>query len=691
MLGVVFGLALLVRVLYLAQLARNPDYSVPLFDAQGYTMRADQWIRGRGLSPEVFEFSLLYHLALSALFFVTDSSLWIARGVQAALGALSAAWLARITARWVGPRAGYAAGLLAALYAPAFIGQSELVPVALECLWFMAVLEWGAAPGHDAAGRAACFSRGLVGGLGILLGPRHGVAWFAVLLVARRRAGSAPSRARCGWMFAGFALPLGVAMLLLGGRLMTPETLVRGASNLHLGNSGDLCKTLAMRPGPDYQEFMAGARRSAGAESIGLPRYFLREISRELAGDPLRFARGLGAKALHLVSSREIPAAMDIRALRDAVPIARPLFFNLGPIGFPFAVAIVLGTFGLALRRKGAPAPLLALLIVPALWLIATRVTSLDRLPWAMLWLSPAGAAVAALWPGRAGPHPPGLRYAALPAGAALALAVLPGPFCVEAAQGRAERLRAIGQYHLLRYDIARAAPYFDQALAHDPHEVQALNGAGVCRQLRGQAGEARALFERAIARKPGYALALFNLAGLEAAQGRPDVAARHLERGLALQPENGQAHNELGALYAAMGRPAEAIPHFELAVRINPDVLDPRLGLASALGAAGRAEEAEALLRAALKLAPLDSRIHVLMGFLLLRRGADGAEGHFLAARAHDPEAPGPYYGLALYHSTAGRAGDARAAWDAARARDPDRAAYRALVREAPALAQWE
>lgn len=54
---------------------------------------------GSRLSSEVFEFSLLYHPFLSAVFFLTDASLAFARAVQVGLGSLTCLLLALITAR----------------------------------------------------------------------------------------------------------------------------------------------------------------------------------------------------------------------------------------------------------------------------------------------------------------------------------------------------------------------------------------------------------------------------------------------------------------------------------------------------------------------------------------------------------------------------------------------------------------
>lgn len=665
-----------IRLLYLAQLSNNPDLLIPLFDAQGFVARADQWIRGQGLSAEVYAFSLLYHLFLSACFFITDASLTFARGVQALLGATTCALLASAADRLFGRRAGIIAGVIAAIYGPAIVLTTELMPATLEAFWCGAVLACVIPRKNAGTQKWKYLTFALLGGLGFLLAPRFGLAWLLVFFITRGTPTLPPKWK--SYAAIAFAAPLLTAFLLLNGELATDVTAKRWAEDFYLGNSGDLCQTLGMRPGPEYSGFQDTITREADAAGVSATRYFLRQTTRSATTHPLLFIKGLGAKTLHLLSGRELPGALDIRAASDSTHLGRLLLGQLGRLGVPFALLLTLAAAGLALARDRIHAEYIVLIIALALFLILTRITAPTRLAWAFLLVPLAGQGLSSLFESSRPKWSAGIA-----AVIAFCIATIPGPFCVEASVGQAEQLRAIGGYFMQRYEIGRAATYFERALASDPNDAPAWNGIGIARQLDGKLADAATAFDRAIALQPDYALALFNLASVQSALGQRERAVATLRRGLALQPRNGQAHNDLGLLLLAQGNPQEAIPHFEQARELNPTVLDPRINLAAAQQAAGDPDAARAELEATLKQAPLDPRVHVALGFLNLRSGSSSAEANFLIARNLSPQSPEPLYGVAAILLQQNRIADAHRAFAEAKRLDKNEAARRWLTPE--------
>lgn len=663
-----------IRLLYLAQLSTNSDLLIPLFDAQGFVARADQWIRGHGLSGEVYAFSLLYHLFLSACFFITNASLAFARGAQVALGALTCVLLANVGTRMFGRRAGIAAGVIAAIYGPAIVLSAELMPATVGAFWCAAALACSFPGERERTHKWELAAFGLLGGFGFLLGPRFGIAWLALFFAKPRTLEAANTWRKYAAL--AFALPLVIAFLLLNGMFVTGATEKRWAEDFYVENSGDLCRTLAMRPGPEYAGFRDAIAREADEKGLSVAHLFIQKTAREIAAHPLRFLRGLGTKTLHLLSGRELPGALDIRDAGEEAPLARVLLWQAGRFGFPFALLLALAAAGIARNRAHIRPEYAALLLVLALLLILSRVTAPTRLAWALL-LTPLAGAGLATFRGSQG----NAIAAGVAALIALLLATLPGPFCTESAVGQAERLHSIGNYFLQHYDMRRAAPYFERALADDPDDAQAWNGLGVCRQFDGQLREAAEAFDHAIALQPDYAFAIFNLASVQSALGQKELATKTLNRGLALQPQNGQAHNDLGLLLLAQGQAKEAIPHFERARALDPGVLDPRLNLARAEEAAGDLKAAQAELENALRVAPLDARVHSALGFVTLRMGNPGAEAHFLAAQNLDPRAPEPLYGFAALMLQQGRRGEARKAFAEALALDKNNMAEQLLT----------
>lgn len=659
----VLGVALLARGLYVLQLARTPDLLLPLFDAQGYVARANQWIRGRGLSPEVFEFSLLYHLFLSAVFFLTDAAQGFARAVQVGLGSLTCLLLALTTARHYGRREGLLAGLLAAWYAPAVVLNAELMPSTLEALWWVGLLAMSLSGTTE--GPRTLLSRvgwGLLGGLGILLGLRSGLAWLILHVVVHRGRADIPRPPRARLiLWSSVLAPVLVAYVLLG-HIFTSGTLTRLALQTYLANSGDLDQTLTLRPGPEFFSMMEKAQQNADVRDLSPARYWAEKNVQAVREHPWRVVSGLGEKTLHLVSSRELPGALDIRAFREANTWVHWLFWEVGRVGFPAVLVLALAAIGLVVCGRAIPRAHLALVVSLSVFLALGSVTASSRLPWLLLLLPWSGVGAVAL-PGLI--RAPGSRTAWRAGWAALlgvVISCVPGPFGAERALGKAELYRAIGQTFMQDYRMDRAREYFDLALSLDPSDAQAWNGLGACQQMNGHLAEARTSFAKAYEQNPEYTYALFNLAKVEASLGRAREAVALLGQGLARQPRNGQAHHDLGNLYVHLGQPELAIDHFQQACALNPTVFDPRLNLADALRRAGRLKEAEEALRIAIQMAPLEARAHAALGLVQLRLGqAAAAEGHLLSARTLNPSSAETRYGLAALYLQANQLDEAR------------------------------
>lgn len=668
--AIVFLLALVVRIVYLAQTAGDPTFGPPLFDAQGYCARADDWIRGHGLNPEVFEFSLGYHLFLSACFFLTDGSVAFARGAQAVLGALVCAGAAWAALRLFGRKAGWIAGLLAACYGPAILLDFQLIPATLECAWCAALLLLAIPAPPDGRCR---FLSGIMGGSGLLLSGRYFAVWLVICAVNRfgemPEAHPAGARRAPYRLLLGLAIPLVAALALFLSGLRLDKTRDRFGAEAYLANSGDLCRTLTLRPGPDYLDFLETTEVAARQRHLGRGPYLLRETAVQIGRHPVRFLQDLGVKILHLACSREIPGTFDVRVYRDGSPLARILLWEKLGFGFPFGIVLALAAAGVAARR---PRRLLAATATLGLALVLLRVTSPARMPWIVFLFPLAGAGACALAGIRDG-LPPNRKPAAWTAAlAALLLSWLPGPFCVEQGGGRAELYDALGQDCLHRSDPGNARRYFMLALAENPADARAWNGLGAGWQIEGRLDEAQRCFERSIAAKPRYALAVFNLAKLQALQGRPETATALFEQGLALQPLNDQAQNDLGRLWLRQGQPERARDHFLAARDRNPAVLDIRLNLAEAWLALGENERATAELQTAAQMDPRHPRVFALLGMAMLRADLDReAEGYFLAAQRLGRGEAEPAYGLALLAARRGETNAAYAHYATGLARD--------------------
>ena len=106
-------------------------------------------------------------------------------------------------------------------------------------------------------------------------------------------------------------------------------------------------------------------------------------------------------------------------------------------------------------------------------------------------------------------------------------------------AKARARILWAYGSAVLLRLpDRARQA--FDEVLASDPAQPQALYGLGVLAVERGETTEAIARFDRAIAADPSFVDPRRGRAVLQARLGRWDLAGADINWCLEREPRRG-------------------------------------------------------------------------------------------------------------------------------------------------------
>jgi hypothetical protein len=137
----IFAVALLVRLLHVLQMRRSPFFSVLMGDSHGYDEWAQRLARGDWLGQEVFYQAPLYPYLLGTLYAIAGRHLLLVRVVQIVLGSASCALLALAVARLFGRRAGIAAGLMLALYAPAIFFDGLLQKSVLD-VFFVCLALW---------------------------------------------------------------------------------------------------------------------------------------------------------------------------------------------------------------------------------------------------------------------------------------------------------------------------------------------------------------------------------------------------------------------------------------------------------------------------------------------------------------------------------------------------------------------
>lgn len=189
-------------------------------------------------------------------------------------------------------------------------------------------------------------------------------------------------------------------------------------------------------------------------------------------------------------------------------------------------------------------------------------------------------------------------------------------------AQGRV----ALGLEHHGAGRLAEAEVLYQEALAAEPHNIDALHFLGVVAFQRGEPARAVELISQALSHNAANAPACSNLGLALAALGRKAEALRRTLEAIALQPGYPEALANLRRLMQDM----------------TPDTEEGRDALMILGGSHSRAnelDEAADCMRRILALRPTDADAHNLLGNVLRNQGRQGeAIRHYEQAIAHDP-----------------------------------------------------
>ncbi len=636
------GVGLVIRLLFLITGAGDPFRTHLGLDMAGY----DSWARAilHGQGPAPFTQAPLFPLLLAGVYAILGPDPVRALWAQLVPGVLAVFLVALAAGRWKGPIAGWAAGLLLALYKPAIFYTGVLLPpawvlaAAALCLWLTLRIAQPRDRSNRASGAAgsgqAPASREARAAVALLLaGLSFGVlalgqpaaflavvpaAWFLIRpaggggnsgtagrpdVAGRTKrlgvaggAGPAGTAVRAGhagvagrarpvaFFAAGCLLPLILTLLHNGisGGVWSPVA-VNGGINLYIGN-GPEANGAYVRPAGMREDMdllgLNAARRGLGSTSGT-------EGGAVVGGDisPGQADRYWTSRALAFAASH------PIRSLGLGL---RKVFFFFGGYEIPEMESLSFESRYAGLLRWPLPGmALLSALAVVGAWLLFRR-DSVAR------WLT-ASAAVVAIGvcvffvAGR-------FRIPVAPF-----LAVLAGGGLAEAARiargAPADRhpqgIDPAGPARKLAVPVAVAIVtgiFLSLNLAGI--DAKASDGQyyfrlGAILEQENNLSGAMDDYRSALSLDPSLGKAEVNLGGLLARQGKFDEARRHLERGVELDPLSAPGLVNLGQLYVLEGRAGDALDCFQRAMAADPASISARENTWMTLYEMGRIDEA--------------------------------------------------------------------------------------------------
>ncbi|MGE0363640.1 MAG: tetratricopeptide repeat protein [Vicinamibacterales bacterium] len=670
----VFAAALALRLVHVWQMRATPYFAVLMGDARGYDQWAVRLAAGDWIGSDVFYQAPLYPYFLAVVYAVFGHDPMAVRLVQAVIGSLSAVLVAVAGVRLFSARAGIAAGLILAAYAPAIFFDGLIQKSVLDVAFVSAAAALAArllTGGHD--------RRGLWLALGAAIGAlsltRENALVLVVVLGAWAWWGVPHTRLRRGAAAALFAA--GVALVLApvalrnyavsGGLYLTTSQF---GSNFYIGNNaaadGSYVPLRFGRGSPEFERRDATelAERATGRTltPAEVSRYWTGRAGAFIRAEPLAWLRLQARKAVLLVNAAEM---IDTEAQESHAEWSWPLRV-LGPITH-FGVLVPLAVLGLWFTWADRPRlwVLYAVAATFALTTLAFYVFARYRFPLVPVLVLFAAAAIDQLAAGWAG-WPAGRRARTMAvAAAAAALCLWP---VTSAARARAITETNLGAalHDDGRYD--EAAGHYRRALAIAPDYVPAANNLGVTLRAMGRVDEAIGVYRDGLRQRGDYPDLHFNLANALLAAGRRDEAAEHFRRASAGEPDSAGAHNNLGTALAEQGRLAEAAAAFERALAVEPTSARAHRNLGNVLAGLGRGDEALGHLRRAVELAPGDAETHYDLGvFLLEGNRLDEAVAALTAAIAARPGYAEAHNNLGIALGSQGRLDQAIAQFEEA------------------------
>jgi len=580
----VFGAALLVRVIYVLQARANPQFDAPLMDPGYHDEWASQLAAGTWRPAGPFFRAPLYPLFLAAIYALAGHDYLVPRLVQAVLGSASCVMLYAIGRRLFSRITGLLAGLIAALYWILIYHDNELLIeplfVFLMLAFFHTLLSALDAPPRPARWALAglCFGLAAIARPTILIFA-PALAW----LFWRRRRQGRPVAAVLAFVIVAL-IPMGAVTLY---NVVAGDDLVfiasQGGVNFYIGNNPQSDGHTAIVPGT-RGDWWGGrfdtikiAERAAGRplKESEVSSYWFRQGLDFAIRQPGAWLK-LTARKLGLFwMAHEIGNNDCIPHLRSFAPIMKLPFFGFGLIA-PLGLA---GIFLAWRRRREATLLPLAFLGLYMLGVVAFFVCARYRVPALPFLILFAAAAITLgreMW--RAGAR----RDVRIAAGIfAVAVLAMNLP-----ARSYKENF-ALARFHdsvawKKKGNLTASEQALREALRLDPGLAEARTNLANLLSERGDAHAAGAAYEEAALADPRNAKAWANLASHRLQGGDLAAAEEALRRALAVDPDHSEALRILGVIREQQGNFAAAREAYEHALRFTrePQRLENNLGV---------------------------------------------------------------------------------------------------------------
>jgi len=582
---ILFLVSAAIHAVYLIQLSDHPAFLKPLNDSRLYHVMAVQIAASEFHSADPYFQAPFFPYVLALIYGVFGPNVLAARVILCLLGSATPVFVYLLARAMAGSRAAIIAGAMAACWGPLIFFNAELLPAGLATMIgaaFLVVMM------HALHTRSLGFwlASGALAGLAAITVTSFLLvcvlvpAWLLVTAV-RSREWKQVMPPVCVFLLGASACIAPVTARNWNASGQPVLIACNGGINLYLSNNEQSMKTMAIRPGPEWDYLERSAVRAGAQNASDADRYFMRETALYVMRHPGHFVTTLAYKIRLLCHARELPRTVDPYDARAYSSLLSVLMWDLGAFAFPWGLAFPLMIPGLVICVRSSRdnrLPVTCFLVYGAS-VAAFFVSSRHRLPMVPMLIVLAAVGGVWLWDTR-GQWKSHLGLL-LPTVAVAGWINLPVSAPTDHINLRAETHLLLGILAAEEGDTSEEEAQYQRAVDLAPEYAEAYAQWGTRMVSQNRINEGIELLLKAIELDPGRAEARNNLGLAFERAGMKEAAIQQYQQALEMRPYLSRTHANIGRLMLEQGDARAAVAAYFESVRSDPlNAESPRIRL---------------------------------------------------------------------------------------------------------------
>jgi len=344
--GVIFLIALGIRLIYFIEYSRHPLFENPQVDAETYVNLARQIAVGTFFQANTLSFYQppFYPFLLAFFFKCGATRLLVVHLFQILLGALNCSLIYRLGREVFSENAGRIAGILAAIYWPFIYFDGELLAPSVIIFWDLWLL-LGLVLYQERRSLVWLSLAGLALGLSAISLPTIlPFGWLVcpvfILFANQKQIGQTWKPVLLFW-FASIIIILPVTVYNYTRDHAVVIVSHNGGLNFYIGNSPAEARWLHLRPGEAWETFTATPKRENPAKEFSgaaYSDYWYRKSAHFFREQPGAFVKNLFRKLIQFWHGYEFKRNLDLYFFKDHISrllrLPLPEFGWIAPLGW---------------------------------------------------------------------------------------------------------------------------------------------------------------------------------------------------------------------------------------------------------------------------------------------------------------------------------------------------------------------